>query len=168
MFYTTDISVTLWIINMNKEACERGGRLLRDRRGEVLFMDLRTWDQNIEKYVYDKGVSKKKTVLKPEQIYRVKDLFESWRCVDGGYKDIPELCKSVHIKSDDPNCLTVKSCGYTLAPSRFIEFTDHDLDINYAEEMARIQSEMKQLLIAEKESQALLESAFGGIGYGID
>lgn len=168
MFYTTDISVTLWIINMNKEARECGGRLLRDRRGEVLFIDLRTWDQNIEKYVYDKGVSKKKTVLKPEQIYRVKDLFEGWRCVDGCYTDIPELCKSVHIKSDEPNCLTVKSCGYTLAPSRFIEFTDHDLDINYAEEMARIQSEMKQLLIAEKESQSLLESAFGGIGYGID
>ena len=42
MFYTTDISVTLWILNMNKGASEKAGHKLRDRRGEVLFMDLRT------------------------------------------------------------------------------------------------------------------------------
>ena len=42
MFYTTDISVTLWILNMNKGAGEVNGRRVRDRHGEILFMDLRT------------------------------------------------------------------------------------------------------------------------------
>lgn len=41
MFYTTDISVTLWIVNMNKKAGTVNGRQLRDRTHEVLFMDLR-------------------------------------------------------------------------------------------------------------------------------
>ena len=168
MFYTTDLSVTLWILNMDKDAGERNGRRLRDRRGEVLFVDLRTWDENIEKYTYDKGKNKKKTVLTPEQIGRVKGIFESWRCVAGGYEDVPELCKSVRVESDDPNELTIESRGYALTPSKYIEFVDRDLDIDYEKEMNRIQAEMKELLATEKESQAMLEAAFEGIGYGID
>ncbi|NCB85777.1 MAG: restriction endonuclease subunit M, partial [Bacteroidia bacterium] len=56
----------------------------------------------------------------------------------------------------------------SLAPSKYIEFIDHDLEIDYASEMARIQGEMREVLKAEKESQAMLEEAFRGIGYGID
>lgn len=167
MFYTTDISVTLWILNMNKGAGERNGHHLRDRRNEVLFIDLRTWDENIEKYTYDKGKNKKKTVLTPEQIGRVKGIYESWRCVDGGYEDVPELCKSVCIKSDDPNELTIESRGYALTPSKYIEFVDRDLDIDYEREMSRIQSEMRELLANEKKSQDMLEAAFEGIGYAV-
>ena len=167
MFYTTDISVTLWILNMDKGSGEKAGRKLRDRRGEVLFMDLRTWNENIEKYTYDKNKNKKKTVLTPEQIARVKDIFESWRCVDGGYEDVPELCKSVHIKGDDSDQITIESHGFALTPSKYIEFIDHDLDIDYEKEMGRIRAEMKELLAVEKKSQAALEAAFEGIGYGI-
>lgn len=168
MFYTTDISVTLWILNMDKGPGKKAGRKLRDRRGEVLFMDLRTWDENIEKYTYDKKKNKKKTVLTPEQIARVKGIFESWRCVDGGYEDVPELCKSVRVKSDNPDELTIESRGYALTPSKYIDFVDHDLDIDYEKEIRRIQSEMKELLATEKQSQAMLEAAFEGIGYGIE
>ena len=168
MFYTTDISVTLWILNMNKGAGEKAVRKLRDRRGEVLFMDLRTWNENIEKYTYDKNKNKKKTVLTSEQISRVKGIFESWRCVDGGYEDVPELCKSVRIKGDDSDGLAIESHGFALTPSKYIEFIDHDLGIDYEKEMGRIQSEMKELLATEKKSQAMLEAAFEGIGYGIN
>lgn len=170
MFYTTDISVTLWILNMNKGSGEKAGRKLRDRRGEVLFVDLRAWNENIEKYTYDKNKNKnkKKTVLSSEQIARVKDIFESWRCLDGGYEDVPELCKSVHVKSDDSNQIAIESRGYALTPSKYIEFIDHDLGIDYEKEMGRIQAEMKELLATEKKSQAMLEAAFEGIGYGIN
>jgi type I restriction enzyme M protein len=34
--------------------------------------------------------------------------------------------------------------------------------------MARIQSEMKEVMKQEKKSQQMLEEAFRGIGYGID
>ena len=86
---------------MNKHERERNGRRLRERSGEVLFVDLRTWDQNIEKYQLDKNRTKKKVVLTPEQIARVKNIYESWQDVDGGYEDVPELCKSMHVEGAD-------------------------------------------------------------------
>ena len=164
MFYTTDISVTLWILNMNKHACERTGRQLRARSGEVLFIDLRTWDQNIEMYQLVKNITKKKVVLTPEQIAKVKDIYESWQDVDGGYKDVPELCKSMQVEGGD----SIASHRYSLTPSKYIEFIDHDLDIDYVGEMSRIQSEMRALLTMEKESQSMLVAAFKGIDYEIE
>ena len=45
MFYTTDISVTLWILNKNKKArtvqLPDAVRNYRDRQHEILFLDLR-------------------------------------------------------------------------------------------------------------------------------
>jgi type I restriction-modification system methyltransferase subunit like protein len=163
MFYTTDISVTLWILNMNKAGGVKDGRTLRDRRGEILFCDLRTWDKNIEIYIYDKNKRKKKTVLVAEQIARVKAIYESWQAGDG-YEDVPELCKSMKAEGEGG----IAEHGYTLTPSKYIEFVDHDLDIDYPKEMSRIQDEMRELLAEEKKSQAELEAAFKGIGYGIE
>lgn len=163
MFYTTDISVTLWILNMNKAGGVKDGRTLRDRRGEILFCDLRTWDKNIEIYIYDKNKRKKKTVLVAEQIARVKAIYESWQAGDG-YEDVPELCKSMKAEGEGG----IAKHGYTLTPSKYIEFVDHDLDIDYPKEMSRIQDEMRELLAEEKKSQAELEAAFKGIGYGIE
>lgn len=54
-----------------------------------------------------------------------------------------------------------------LTPSKYIEFIDHDLEIDYEKEMARIQSEMKEVMKQEKKSQQMLEEAFRGIGYGL-
>lgn len=163
MFYTTDSSVTLWILNMNKAGGFKGGKTLRDRRGEILFCDLRTWDQNIETYTYDKGKRKKKTVLTAEQIAHVKAIYESWQIGDG-YEDVPELCKSVKLEGEGG----IAEHGYMLTPSKYIEFVDHDLEIDYPKEMSRIQEKMRILLQQEKEPQAELEDAFKGIGYGIE
>ena len=76
-----------------------------------------------------------------------------------GYCDTPELCKTVN--KDDLD-------DYSLVPSKYIEFIDHDLEIDYDSEMARIQSEMRALVADEKQTQKMLEEAYGGIGYGID
>lgn len=180
MFYTTDISVTLWIINMNKKAGTVNGRQLRDRTHEILFMDLRRWDENIEEIVIDKGKKKKKTVLDDTQIEKIKAVYNNWQSTDTSrYSDVPEFCKSVKLFNTDlteeelklladGKIVTVEAKNYSLAPSKYIEFVDHDLDIDYSSEMARIQTEMKAVLVDEKRSQSLLEEAFRGIGYGID
>ena len=162
MFYTTDISVTLWIMNNNKKARTLHGKQLRDRTNEVLFVDLRRWDSNIEEYVIDKGKKKKKTVLTDTQIAEVKKVYNNWQSADTSlYSDVPELCKSSTLDE-------IRTQGYSLAPSKYIEFIDHDLDIDYEKEMARIQAEMREVMKAEKQSQTMLEEAFRGIGYGID
>ena len=171
MFYSTDISVTLWIVNMNKKAGTVNGRQVRDRSGEVLFMDLRRWDSNIEEIVIDKGKKKKKTVLSDEQIAEVKRVYNSWQSVDTTiYQDVPEFCKSVKVLKKDkvnPEDVSIEDKDWSLAPSKYIEFIDHDLDIDYKKEMARIQDEMRLLLASEELSQSMLKDAFKGIGYGI-
>lgn len=175
MFYTTDISVTLWIINMNKGAGLVNGKRLRDRTHEVLFMDLRRWDENIEEIVIDKGKKKKKVILTDGQIEKVKEVYSNWQGVDGLYSDVPEFCKTVKLYDSDltdeereKGEITIESKNYSLAPSKYIEFIDHDMEIDYEKEMIRIQKEMREVMKAEKKSQAMLEEAFRGIGYGIE
>ena len=158
LFITTDISVTLWVLNQNKRGGHYHGREQRDRRGEILFMDLRRWTDNPVK-----GEQKKKVQLITEQIQRVADLYHQWQSVNTDGKNFaePELYRSVGIKEIEQN-------NWTLVPSKYIEFVDHDLEIDYPKEMARIQQEMKVLMAREKESQRMLEDAFKGIGYGIE
>lgn len=154
MFYSTDISVTLWIINNNKKKRELNGRQLRNRENEVLFVDLRRWNNN----VYEK----KYVMFDETQIAEIKKIYTSWQSAEIiTYKDVPELCNSAEIGE-------IRKQNYSLAPSKYIEFIDHDLEIDYVTEMARIQKEMREILKAEKESQAILAKAFKGIGYEID
>lgn len=158
LFITTDISVTLWILNQNKKGGEYHGRNLRNRQHEILFMDLRTWTEN-----HVSGENKKKVRLDNTQIQRAADIYHTWQSegIDGKNYAVPELYRSVGIDEIEKN-------GWTLVPSKYIEFIDHDLDIDFPAEMARIQREMKSILEQEKKSQKMLEDAFKGIGYGIE
>ena len=119
-------------------------------------------------------------MLTDSQIARIKVIYNNWQSADTSlYADIPELCRTVKLfnsdlSEDEKNLLaagklaTIESKNYSLAPSKYIEFIDHDLDIDYSSEMARIQKEMQAVLVDEKISQAMLEDAFRGIGYGIN
>lgn len=165
MFYTVDLSCTLWIVNMNKKGGTLNGRTLRDRTNEVLFMDLRQWNDNVDEISVisaGKKSNKKKTVLTDAQIAKIKKTYNNWQSTDTSlYSNVPEFCKSATLEE-------IKANEYSLTPSKYIEFIDHDLDIDYEKEMTRIQNEMKLLMVSEKLSQSMLEDAFRGIGYGID
>ena len=158
LFITTDISVTLWILNQNKKGGKYHGRNLRNREHEILFMDLRQWSENAVK-----GENKKKVRLVSEQIERASDIYHTWQCegTNGVKYEEPELYRSVGIRE-------IEEKGWALTPSKYIEFIDHDLEIDYEKEMMRIQAEMKEIMKQEKQSQQMLEDAFRGIGYGID
>ena len=163
MFYTTDISVTLWILNNNKKARTLNGRELRDRRNEVLFIDLRRWDENIEEYTIDKGKKKKKTILTEKQIIKVKEIYNNWQlisCSNPQEYSVPELFRAVNIDE-------IRKNNYSLLPSKYIEFIDHDLEIDFEKEMQRIQAEMTEVLSQELKTHGMLEDAFKGIGYEI-
>ena len=158
LFITTDIIVTLWILNQNKKGGKYHGRNLRNREHEILFMDLRQWSENAVK-----GENKKKVRLVSEQIERAADIYHTWQCegTNGTKYEEPELYRSVGINE-------LEEKGWALTPSKYIEFIDHDLEIDYEKEMARIQSEMQEIMKQEKKSQQMLEDAFRRIGYGID
>lgn len=158
LFITTDISVTLWILNQNKKGGNYHCRPLRNRENEILFMDLRTWSENPVK-----GEGKKKVFLDDAQIQRAADIYHTWQVegTDGAKYEVPELYRSVGIAE-------IEKQGWSLVPSKYIEFIDRDREIDFAAEMSRIQAEMRDVLAREKQSQKLLEDAFRGIGYGID
>lgn len=158
LFITTDISVTLWILNQNKKGGEYHGRMLRNREGEILFMDLRTWSGNPVK-----NEGKKKVLLDVEQIQKVVDIYHIWqnKGTDGTQCAVTEFYRSVGVDE-------LKKNSWSLVPSKYIEFIDHDLELDFKVEMTRIQKEMRELLAQEKQSQRMLENAFRGIGYDIE
>ena len=159
MFYATDISVTLWIVSHNKgpKTIKRDGVdiQLRDRKGEILFIDARTLGDggnNEDGYV----------LLNQEDKDRIKSAFYKWQTKEWTKEDnIDEFCYCAHKEE-------IESKHWSLVPSKYIKFVDHDLDINYKEEMTRIQNEMKLLLKNEISSQTDLVDAFKGIGYDIE
>ena len=157
LFITTDISVTVWILNNNKKGGNYHNRQLRNREGEILFMDLRTWRENPVK-----NENKKKVLLTPQQIQKAAEIYHTWQSegTDGRHYAVAELYRSVGIKE-------IEEKNFTLVPSKYIEFVDRDLGIDYIKEMDRIRKEMKELLVREAESRKMLEDAFYGIGYGI-
>ena len=154
-FYTTDISVTFWIINKNKK--ERTIQIndrqknYRNREKEVLFMDLRRWGSEYEKQFVE---------LTATDIEKISENYHNWQQTDWKttYKDIPEFCKSVHFDQ-------LKDNKYSLVPSKYIDFVDVDSNIDFDSEMKRIQKDFKVLLKDEKDSQTQLLNAFKTLGY---
>lgn len=185
LFIITDISVTLWILNQNKKGGKYHDRIQRNREHEILFIDLRTWTDNPVKNENKKKVllssldSKDSDNVKVNvtgQIERAAKIYHDWQCegVDGSNYAVPELYRSVKVynkqltEEEIKNKVnTIESMGWTLTPSKYIEFIDHDLNIDFEKEMKRIQEEMMVVVETEKKSQRMLESAFEGIGYGI-
>ena len=154
-FYTTDISVTLWILNKNKKArsVEINGKQknYRNREKEVLFMDLRKWGQEFEKQFIE---------LTEEDIAKVAENYHNWQQIEykKKYKDIPEYCYSARFEQIQTN-------DFSLVPSKYIEFIDRDSEIDFDTEMKRIQKNFKTLLKEEKQSQEQLIKAFKTLGY---
>ncbi len=152
MFYTTDISVTLWILNRNKHArtvtVNGEQRQYRERVGEILFMDLRTWGEPFEK---------KYTTFSQNDIEKAAAKFHQWQRSDmGEFKDEPEFCKSVKITD-------LKD--YSLVPSKYIEFVNRDDYAGYEETMSRLQTELRELFAQEEESKKAVEKVFEELGY---
>ena len=156
MFYTTDISVTLWILNKNKSerivTLNHEEKKYRDRRDEILFMDLRQIGEPFEK---------KYTQFSDTQIQQISSTFHNWQLTDKDYDDIPEFCYSA--KNEE-----VIKKSYSLVPSKYIEFINRDESIDFDDKMTSLQSEFSELLKAEQQSKADLIDVFKALGYEIE
>jgi type I restriction enzyme M protein len=154
-FYTTDISVTLWILNKNKKArtveINSKQKNYRDREKEILFMDLRRWGQPFEKAFIE---------LSDEEIAKISLNYHNWQQTDykNTFKNVPEYCYSASFEE-------LKANDFSLVPSKYIEFIDRDSEIDFDTEMKRIQKDFKTLLKEEKQSQDQLINAFKTLGY---
>ena len=156
LFYTTDISVTLWIVNKNKKArtvLQNGTpKVYRDRSGEILFMDLRQMGSPFEK---------KYVELTAEDREKVADTFHTWQTKEWTKEDnVPEYCYSAALDE-------VKEKGFSLVPSKYIEFVNRDENIDYDTKMRELQAELTDLLKQEEQSKQDLLAVFKELGYEI-
>jgi type I restriction enzyme M protein len=157
LFYTTNISVTMWILNKNKKArtIEQNGVLkkYRNRVNEILFMDLREIGIPFEK---------KFIQFSDDNIEKICSTYHNWQQSDyeKNYKNTAEFCCSATLEE-------VTKKDFSLVPSKYIEFINRDENIDFAEKMASLQTEFADLLKVEESSKKDLLTVFKELGYEI-
>ena len=155
MFYTTDISVSIWIINNNKRErvvkLPEDERNYRNREKEILFIDLRQVGEPFEK---------KFIQFNEEHIGQVAKTYHSWQQKDSDYKNVPEFCYSASFDE-------VAAKDFSLVPSKYIEFINRDENIDYDVKMKALQNEIGALLKEEINSKNDLLNVFKELGYEI-
>jgi type I restriction enzyme M protein len=153
MFYTTNISVTLWILNKNKLAqtkqVGKETRKYRSRKKEILFMDLRQMGEPFEK---------KFIQFSEEDIHKITGTYHKWQTKN--IENVPEFCYSASLEE-------VIKKDFSLVPSKYIEFVNRDENIDFDEKMKVLQSEISELLKAETKSKKELLAVFRELGYEI-
>lgn len=181
MFYSTDISVTLWILNRNKKErtevranCD-SPRHYRNRQGEVLFMDLRQKGEPFEK---------KFIQFSEQDIEQIAATYHNWQtykseskggCKDESkgelqfaptaptaptYQNIPEYCYSATIEE-------IRKKDYSLVPSKYIEFVNRDESLDYDAQMQTLQAELKDLFQQEEALKQEVVNVFKSLGYNL-
>ena len=158
MFYSTDISVTLWILAGNRKArtVEQNGKMVkyRNRENEVLFVDLRQWGEPFEKKYIQFSV---------DQVADIAHNIHNWQREghEATYHNIPEYCYSASLDE-------IERKGWSLVPSKYIEFKDRNEGIDFDAKMKELQSDMQALLKQEEESKAEVINLFKSLGYEIE
>jgi type I restriction enzyme M protein len=157
MFYTTDISVTLWILNKNKKArtIEQNGKLkkYRNRGNEILFMDLRNMGVPFEK---------KYIQFSKDDIEKICSTYHNWQTIDfeKNYQNTSEFCYSATIGE-------VAEKDFSLVPSKYIGFTNSDENIDFDEKMSSLKTEFADIIKAQENSNEDLLAIFKELGYEI-
>jgi type I restriction enzyme M protein len=127
LFYSTQIPACLWFLARNKNP----GRGLRDRRGQVLFIDARQMGVLVDRT---------RRELTDEEIKKIADTYHAWRGEPdaGEYQDVPGFCKSATL--DD-----IRKHGHVLTPGRYVgAATQADDGEPFAEKMARLVAQLRE------------------------
>ncbi len=152
LFYSTQIPACLWFLARNKSGVGATGRSpLRDRRGQVLFIDARRMGVLVDRT---------RRELTDEEIQKIADTYHAWRGTlpspsgrgaggEGGYRDIPGFCKSATLEE-------IRKHGYVLTPGRYVGAAEQEIDAEpFAEKMARLSRQWRE----QREEAARLDAA---------
>jgi len=156
MFYTTDISVTLWILNKNKKArtaqLPDETRNYRNRENEILFLDLR-----------EKGIpfEKKFTQFSEDNITEITAAYHNWQADLEKYKNVSEFCYAATLEE-------VKAKDFSLVPSKYIALVNRDENIDFDDKMKVLPTEISDLLLQEAQSKNDLLSVFNELGFPLN
>ena len=106
---------------------------------------------------------KKYIQFSTEQIQQIAENFHNWQHVgyEETYHNEPEYCYSATLGE-------IEKKGWSLVPSKYIEFRNRDEQIDFDTKMKQLQSEMRDLLQQEENSKQQLKELFKSLGYGLE
>ena len=153
LFYSTQIPACLWFLARNKNPAnsKKGG--LRDRRGQVLFIDARNMGVMVDRT---------RRELTDEEIKKIADTYHAWRGEKnaGEYADVPGFCKSATL--DD-----IRKHDHVLTPGRYVGAAAQENDGEpFAEKMARLAAQWRQQRAEAARLDAAIEANLRELGYG--
>lgn len=153
LFYSTQIPVCLWFLARNRKNGQGlNGKPLRDRSGEILFIDARNLGVMVDRVHRE---------LTEEEIQRIAMTYHSWRGdLDSKYEDSPGFCKSTRI--DD-----IRAHGYVLTPGRYVgaEEAKED-DEPFEEKMKRLTSQLRDQTMEARKLDETIARNLKELGYG--
>ncbi|HMV55457.1 MAG TPA: SAM-dependent methyltransferase, partial [Rhodocyclaceae bacterium] len=154
LFYSTQIPACLWILAKDRSNGLVKKTKLRDRRGEVLFIDARKLGVLVDRT---------RRELTDEEIGRIAATYHAWRgeADAGEYSDIPGFCKSATLDE-------IRKHGHVLTPGRYVgaEAQDED-DEAFAEKMQRLTAQMSAQMKRGTELDAVIREKLEALGYGV-
>ncbi|MCE5393411.1 MAG: SAM-dependent DNA methyltransferase [Acidithiobacillus sp.] len=143
LFYSTQIPACLWFLARNKNPA--GGKTggLRDRRGQVLFIDARKMGVLVDRT---------RRELTDEEIQKIARTYHAWRGEPdaGDYADVAGFCKSATLDE-------IRKHGHVLTPGRYVGAAEQQDDGEpFEEKMARLAAQWRQ----QRDEAAKLDAAF--------
>lgn len=152
LFYGTQIPACLWFIARDKSGKPtKGGKPVRDRRQEVLFIDARRLGTM---------VTRTQKELTDEDISRIADTYHAWRGQAGRYEDIPGFCHAATLDE-------IREHGHVLTPGRYVgaEDAEHD-DEPFEEKMQRLTATLLEQQAEASKLDATIAANLKAFGYG--
>lgn len=142
LFYSTQIPACLWFLARNKNPGNGSAGGLRDRRGQVLFIDARKLGVLVDRT---------RRELTDEEVKKIADTYHAWRGEQeaGDYVDMPGFCKSATLEE-------IRKHGHVLTPGRYVGAEEQADDGEpFTEKMARLAAQWR----AQREQAAQLDAA---------
>ncbi|HCD1303459.1 type I restriction-modification system subunit M [Vibrio parahaemolyticus] len=155
LFTNTQIPACIWFLTKNKKArTDKSGRKLRDRKGEVLFIDARNLGYMKDRVLRD---------FTRDDIQKVADLFHAWKTGDEvnsiAYEDQAGFCKSATLEE-------IKKHDFVLTPGRYVGAADEEDDgIPFAEKMATLTAKLSGQFAESATLEAEIKKNLAGLGY---
>lgn len=147
LFYSTQIPACLWFLAKDKSNGIARDRKLRDRRGEVLFIDARKLGFMVDRT---------RKEFSDADIAQIAETYHAWRLGEG-YADVPGFCKSASLEQ-------IRSHGHVLTPGRYVgaEAAEED-ETPFAERFAALQEQLEAQFAEAEELTATIRARLAGI-----
>ncbi|RRN55506.1 SAM-dependent DNA methyltransferase [Pseudoxanthomonas sp. SGNA-20] len=152
LFYSTQIPACLWILAKGRSNGLVRKTRLRDRRGQVLFIDARNMGVMVDRT---------RRELTDEEIKKIADTYHAWRGEKdaGEYADVPGFCKSATLDE-------IRKHDYVLTPGRYVGAAAQEDDGEpFAEKMARLAAQWREQRAEAARLDAAIEANLAALGF---